>query len=295
MSPGVFGLSRDNGAHAWMLVDVDAYGVPKNLQSSISWPKKKEIIELAELNAWNSGSYVYGVASGLPKTKKSGYRMIRKPKDLDKRESQIASVSYEQFKIPVADHVSYFQENLQSLLEQLGPKMERLAKNICSKISDRIKEVNFGVEHGQSIGGQCMSQGDYHNYSTPSRDKALFDAYIDMRQQFVASVKRDGNSYHTLEPAQKSLLDALFPFYLKSVAEELAIQERINTPNVNFCNYDVGNGYQVSIEGIKVKLFAGQISNDPNDTLEERWGLSVGSPSGCNNYGETWVPNLDGL
>lgn len=291
MVPGVFGLARDGNHHAWFIKEVTAYGTPLMLQSSISKPRAFPLLEMNMLQAWNPGTYIYGVTEGKPTTKKSGYRALRRPKDLFKAEHEIAGTSYEQYDVPVLEHVSYYEEKLASADEQLGAKVERLLGGICERISERINSVESAVKHKNKINAEgrlCMSQKEHLDYSTPGRDRGDFERLIAVRRAYVKNIEKQ----HTMSERQKEIVNALFPFWNKSLAEETSLIGQIGVGDINFCDFDLGNGYTLSLEEYKQRLLTGQLSNSPNDSFEKRWGFVMSTPNQCPNYGETWTPDL---
>ncbi len=294
MVPGVFGLARDSNHHAWFIKEVTAYGTPLMLQSSISKPRSFPLLEMNLLQAWSPGTYVYGAVEGLPLSQKSGYRALRRPEDLFKAEHEIKQASYEQFDVPVLEHSAYYEEKLASLDEQLGPKIERLLGGICERISERIKSVELGVNKKNEInseGQQCMNQKDHLDFSTPGRDKGDFERLIAIRRAYIKNINR----HHSMTKKQKQIVSTLFPLWNQSLVAEIKFIEQIGVGDLDFCDFELGQGYEISLEEYKQRLLTGQLSNSPNDGLEKRWGFIMSTPNQCPNFGETWAPDLSSV
>jgi len=197
--------------------------------------------------------------------------------------------------------------------EELESFIDRKLYNVCQLLKSRKTEVDKSISRLNSKSklyldkNQCLKKEHYGSYSTPSRDKAIYDEIKSLYLQWDNSSQEQKaelsqRSYHTLVKALKyndyhfnpgrekinvfdineesfSLIQG--DHYVESVC-------KLNIAGKSYFISDFINRYTHNIiqrnqEGKKVK--SKNLSSNPNDSLLARWGLSTVRNT-CPNYDE---------
>jgi len=90
-------------------------------------------------------------------------------------------------------------------------------------------------------------------------------------------------------------LDKIYPFITQHATYEAAHSQREGLNADSYCSFTYAPGRTIDIAEFKRRMFLGNISNNPNDSVEYRWG-ELSSPSAkarsCPSA-DVWTPNLN--
>ncbi len=197
--------------------------------------------------------------------------------------------------------------------EELESFIDRKLFNICQLLSSRKTEVDKSISRINSKNtvyldkNQCLRKEHYGSYSTPSRDAAIYDEVISLYSHWDKSSEQEksqfsNRSYDTLVKALKYSDYNQNPGRVNINAFDVNVEsfafiqgdeytDPICELNISgkpyyisdFINRYTHNIIQRNQDGKKVK--ARNLSDNPNDSLLARWGLSTKRRS-CTNYDE---------
>lgn len=212
----------------------------------------------------------------MPEEKGTGFRNWIQPDQYGQSQESLPGFSLEQFTMGKSEaasvnygdsgethqsttrNITTWTEQVQSKLalraESSGEANARTAKNLCNLVTARIDVIKMAEARRQKLGGSCMNASDYDAHSTPSRDKRI-----------VATLK--------------SLSSSAGGFGLMA-------SQRIKKAKsyLDQCpDLEIAPGKRVSLYDFSVAALSGNVSSDPNDSLEARWGLAS-KTSSCPKY-----------
>lgn len=206
------------------------------------------------------------VTSGLvfmPTNKKVGLRKMLAPHEYFKDESTLPNFSLEQYKLGFDEQgkkqsLKRWAQDVQNRLklrdESKEEMVQRYADNLCAKITERVDEVMKGEKKRVRI-GRCMNEREYDLYSTPSRDKKIKDAVVELVR----------SNYPKGWITRKKM--KTYRKYLKA-CESL----------------EYSPGKSINIIKAMRAIYKGKASSDPNQTLDARWGVESTENTGCKIY-----------
>jgi len=266
VQPGdMFLLPRN---HAYIVKDIDPTGAMTTL--SHSSPR-----------AWRVMAEINDFPAEVPEDKKirDGYRRFKPHKYLRKDALSVPGASTDQWKVSSSlggDREAFklaTQTALASIKEPLGSKAERLFQSLCDYTSQRVDIVNqslsFIDQMSTNTGRQCMTFGEYAEYSTPGRDKKLAGQFKLLR---ALSQNPDWqNESFQLKP----VIEALFKS--ENVMSEQELGSYCAVP------FDIRGGRQITLREIWRGIDAGRLVADPHAPIDSRWGLSR----------EPWTPHCE--
>lgn len=137
-------------------------------------------------------------------------------------------------------------ERLALRSETKDEKIRRLATELCSLAQSRVEVVRDSELYKKAIGGGCMDADGYESFSTPSRDKRIYDTLSDL------SKAASGNLF--------------FGARLESTAVKKALAA---------CgDLEIAEGKKLSMSAYAKNISNDMISSDPNVSLSARWGIT---------------------
>ena len=257
IQPGdMFLLPRN---HAYIVKDVEPTGAMTTL--SHSSPRAWRI--MAEIND-------FPAEAPVDSKQRDGYRRFKPIEMLRRPAMEVPGASDEQWAISarLGDDRDAFamatQDALASIKEPLDQKASRLFASLCDYASQRVDIVNHGLNYlermGDNNGRQCMSIGEYAEYSTPGRDKKLA-AQFRILESLRADPAWGGSSF-----VEKPVIDAIF------APGNTMSEEQIGS----YCAvpFDIRGGRNMTLRELYRGLSAGRLASDPHAPLEQRWGLA---------------------
>ena len=205
--------------------------------------------------------------------KRDGYRRFKPIDQLRTAPAKVPGASEQQWEIAARlggsreAFAMATQDALASVKEPLAQKASRLFASLCDYAVQRVEIVNHGLNYlarlGDNHGRQCMSIGEYAEYSTPSRDKKL------MGQYRVLGALRSDPEWQGASFPEKRVIEAIFASGNTMSEEEVGA----------FCAvpFDIRGGRNITLREIYRGLAAERIVSDPHAPLDHRWGLAAGA------------------
>jgi len=257
VQPGdMFLLPRN---HAYIVKDIDPTGAMTTL--SHSSPR-----------AWRVMAEINDFPAEVPedKRKRDGYRRFKPHDYLRKNPLSVPGASTSQWDISAqlgGDREAFklaTQTALASIKEPLGARAERLFASLCDYTTQRVDIVNQSLSYldnmSNNTGRQCMTFGEYAEYSTPGRDKKLGGQF-----KLLRALTRNPdwqNEAFGLKPVIEAIFDPSDAMSEQQIGSYCAIP------------FDIRGGRQITLREIWRGLDAGRLVADPHAPLDSRWGLS---------------------
>ncbi len=263
VQPGdMFLLPRN---HAYIVKDIASTGAMTTL--SHSSPR-----------AWRIMAQIEDFPAEVPEDskKRDGYRRFKPIEHLRSPAAAVPGASEEQWEIAsrLGGSREAFalatQDALASVKEPLEQKASRLFSSLCDYAVQRVDIVNHGLNYlarmDDNNGRQCMSIGEYGEYSTPGRDKKLEGKFR------ILDALRSNPDWANAGFAEKPVIEAIF------ASENTMSEQEIGT----FCAvpFDIYGGRNMTLRELYRGLAAGRLVSDPHAPLDYRWGLAR----------DTWTP-----
>ena len=271
--------------HSWTIQSLLSIGVPhlifnstvgassgSTLQERTSWPNPEWVFE-GQFNPGGNG----------------GLRYWRQISDLNKPVWEVQGYSDDQYKIPLSNWNDVVQKKLALVSEAESEKIQRLMESVCAGIQARVQAVKEGLSYANQIGHRCMTYEEYDTYSTPNRDRRVFDDLIALRRTYKSIVQEQKS---LLIPQKvRNQLAKIFPAIGSSVLTETQtmVSQKMNADSV--CSTSYSSDRQLDMAEYKRRAFLGLLSNIPNDGLEQRWGELRSVPNLCKTW-DVWSPQL---
>lgn len=285
--PGVILKTTKKNHHSWTAKNILSIGVPDLIFNSTVGATSGSTLQ--ERQSWPNPEWVF--EGDKTPAGHAGFRDWRPASYIGRAEFEVPGYSEEQYGIPLSRWVATATSRLATSQESSGGKLQRLADNACVELTSRISAVRDGVRFLARNPNSCMSSEDYDTYSTPSRDRRFFDALVDLRRAYRDMV-RNGKK---IPGDLRAKMQKIFPAISSSARSEAERMSRQGVNDDSMCVISYGTGSQIDLAEAKRRMFAGQMSNNPNDSIEYRWGERRGpSPlaASCPSWG-VWRPNLD--
>jgi hypothetical protein len=195
----------------------------------------------------------------MPVETSTGLRNWMEPDFYSQGQEKLPGYSLEQYKL--ARNLSGWTQQVQARLamrtESKPEAITRQAQNLCVLINSRKDVVLKSEARRQQLAGACMAFDDYDAYSTPSRDKRIRTILSDMIKM--------GTGFG-LSAAQRG--KNLQPFLTADICPDI----------------EYAPGQKISLYDYTQKVLRGDVSSNPNDSLEARWGLAEHARNSCPQY-----------
>lgn len=284
ITPGSIILTVEKNHHSWIIKNIFPTGIPHLVFNSTVGAYSSLILQ--ERKSWPNGDWVFE-GDVTPKGN-GGVRYWRKESELKLPVWKVTGYSEEQYAIKPGKWKYDLQKVLQKSEESSQQTAIRLIENICADIQQRVDAVKESEAFLKSTGYQCMSEADFDNYSTPSRDRRLADEIIFLRN-FVKGLVRDRSEISLDEKTWKQL-KVVFPQLDADVATESQNQKRSLASSASLCrtkHYSRGENVEKSVDlaEIKRRLFTNRLSSNPNHPPEIRFGEDVPVKNNCPSWG----------
>ncbi len=248
--------------HAYIVKKIEPTGAMTTL--SHSSPRAWRI--MAEIND-------FPAEAPEDRKKRDGYRRFKPIDQLRTPAAKVPGASEEQWEVAASLGGSReafalaTQDALASIKEPMAQKASRLFASLCDYAVQRVDIVNHGLNYlarmGDNNGRQCMSIGEYAEYSTPGRDKKL-------EAQFrILNAMRSNPAWDEASFPEKPVIEAIF------ASESTMPEEQVGS----FCAvpFDIQGGRNMSLRELYRGMDAGRLVSDPHAPLEYRWGLAADS------------------
>ena len=252
--------------HAYIVKSIDETGAMTTL--SHSSPR-----------AWRMMAEINDFPAEIPEDKKrrDGYRRFKPVEHLRTPAEKVPGASIQQWEVAAnlggsrEAFALATQDALATIKEPLGAKAARLFASLCDYTMQRVEIVNHGLNYLERMkdnnGRQCMSIGEYAEYSTPGRDAKLTGQFR------VLDALRLRPEWDSASFPEKRVIEAIFS------DENLMSEQEIGA----FCAvpFDIRGGRNMTLRELRRALDAGRVVSDPHAPLPARWGLAR----------EAWTPS----
>ena len=144
---------------------------------------------------------------------------------------------------------------------------------------------------------QCLNSDKYDQYSTPSRDRRLFDGLMLARAYFTETLRLKGSK--SISIAKLAQFKKIFTHPELSAEAEIASENKNSGISAqSICSLNVGtvDGKNITLDlaEIKRRFFKSYVSPNPNEDLLGRWGGKNHNrgelAKSCPTYGEEYPP-----
>lgn len=281
-------LTTATNHHSWTVKEMLSIGVPHLIFNSTIGAGSGSMLQ--ERRSWPNPEWVF--EGNYTPSGNAGFRYWRPTAYLNRPVWEVPGYSEEQYNIGLRGWVNYVQGRLATRTEGDDQLVGRMLHTICQGFSSRVPSVNDGLRALSRIDG-CMSSENYDTYSTPSRDQRVFDDMMSLRRAYRQIIDRNGGSRLSTENARR--LQKIFPYIKYSAAQETANMGRSHIDRNSVCSIEYLPGRSMDIAEFKRRMFAGLISNNPNDSGAYRWGESRGPSErarSCPSW-DNWKPRLN--
>lgn len=282
--PGSIILTTEKNHHSWVIKNIFPTGIPHLVFNSTVGAYSGPLLQ--ERKSWPNGDWVFE-GNTTPKGN-AGVRYWRKESELKLPVWQVSGYSEEQYAIKPGKWKYDLQKVLQSTEESNQQTATRLIENICADIQQRIDAVKESEAFLKSVSYRCMSEEEFDNYSTPSRDRRLADEIIYLRN-FLKTLVQDRNEL-SLDEKTWQKLKVVFPDLTATIATESQNQRLTVAGAASLCrvkHYSRREGAEKSIDlaEMKRRLFTNRLSSNPNHPPEVRFGEDVNVKNSCPSWG----------
>jgi hypothetical protein len=229
--------------HVYMVHDVNIIGIPKLISSTV--PRKIRSLDVDFM--------VPSPDEIEMKFDVGGFRAWRTPRLLFSSTAKLKSLNlysskqYEIFEKSLEEEHSFEElialELSGGVNESLEQKLDRYINLVTDQFNERVQIVQSGFNYYQQI-GRRMNESEYYAHSTPSRDGRL-----------------------------EELVDSLFEIVEKIVEKEEG-SENILKEKLSGKTLTLKEGMEVNLHKLIFDFYQDdlELSNDPHDTIEQRWG-----------------------
>ena len=248
MGSGSLILTDVKSRHTYTVKYMSETGIPFLLSRSL--PPTTQMFENYE---YPPAEYVF--SGGLSPERNSGFRRFRQPAYIGRAAWDVPGYSTEQYKIPVSSWNDTMQRKLATRSESIEERMTRLVEGACRAARERAVVVAMGDKFLAQMSRQCMTETQYDDYSTPSRDKRLKMTFTQFAREAEMSHGKLPNS-------------------LQAKIDSVLAGESSASSSSPYCQVNVGSGLSLTLGQIYERLLQGKFSNSPHDTLKMRWGFS---------------------
>lgn len=285
---GALILTTQKNHHSWTIKNILPIGVPhlvfnsvvgsnsgSGLQERVSWPNPEWVFEGNFTPAGNAG-----------------FRYWRNANELLIPVWQVKGYSEEQYKIPLKQWNRTVQKRLAISNETDEQLIARLTKTACEGVATRVTAVNDALDY-ISRNKSCMAYATYDTYSTPNRDRRVFDDILVLRAAYKDILAANGGN--ELSAQTRTQLNKIFPKIGSNLREETRSMPRSGLDGASICVVEYSRGKSLDLAEFKRRLFAGLISNNPHDSVEYRWGELAGPSQrarSCQSW-DHWSPDLN--
>ncbi len=252
--------------HAEIIKQVTAEGVIWKLESTV--PRAVRDLNLTS-NMWF-----------LPENHQTGLRKWLTPEQYSRPFSTLPGYSLEQFRElgttqtqqtngdsgPSTSSgqrtLDQFKADLASRLSHNGRQesadgfYRRNAKSLCGSLRVRAEAVSRALAFKQRIGGRCLNASEYDQHSTPSRDRRA-------RELLAETAKRAST----------------FGFFTDGALREILPYLDAECPGI-----EIAPGRSLRLSDWAIAAKNNQLSSDPNQSLEARWGQAPAAEGTCPTY-----------
>lgn len=247
------------GVHSYQIVEVTETGIAEVMASTT--PKIARFL-------LRTPSFPFYVPED--KAMNDGYRRFKQPQNIRKSAKSQPGYSEEQFRLAADlnyDYVAFtdvIARKLGKRAERPDEKTTRLLLALCMYANDRSVYVYDALWHLQEIrktGRQCMTNREYDDYSTPSRDRRL--------KMFFTSIRRHLDRIGRFDPRSRPARWAKAVF----AVDEPPVGELKHLNDFCMVQMTLGEELYMPLRELRKNLEGGHLVSDPHAPLQYRWGI----------------------
>lgn len=162
----------------------------------------------------------------------------------------------------------YVSGQLATSTESSAERLTRVFNNVCQEAQARIMYVNEGLEFARKTNNACMDYTAFDAYSTPARDGALKDMFLNLESTFKGAQSQGG-----VDPVILSFADYIF-------TGKGAVQAELQAA----CPIAYRPGVTIDLAVFWNRIKNDRLSSHPNDTVEVRWGETTKPATKCKRW-----------
>ncbi len=280
-------LTTKKNHHSWTLKEMLPIGVPHLVYNSVIGSGSGS--GLKERQSWPNPDWVF--EGDFSPAGNAGFRGWRPESSINRSVWNVPGYSEEQYRIPLKGWVRTVQNRLALRRETDEQMLKRISAAACQGLADRVASVKEGLDY-LAKNPRCMAYEVYDNYSTPSRDRRIFDDLMSLRRSYREIMQINGGNQ--LPADLKAQMNKIFPAISSSATKETAQMSPSGIDANSLCVTQHLSGQRMDLAEFKRRMFAGLISNNPHDGAEYRWG-DLRGPSqrarSCKSW-DAWSPDL---
>lgn len=176
-------------------------------------------------------------------------------------------------RITAIDEVEGFKKSLRTAIaNEAQLSLVTVGMNPPDEAAAELAEILSEIKSEKTVlpNNQCLVYKRYDQFSTPSRDKRLFDAVMLARAYFVHAMKTQGPK--AFSETRLKQFKKIFSNPELSAKEESALAEKTILANeLSVCRVRIGRE-NLDMAEIKRRLFRSLLSPNPNEDVLGRWG-----------------------
>lgn len=286
--PGGLMMTTKKNHHSWTIKEILPIGVPHLIFNSVVGANSG--YGLYERQSWPNPDWVF--ESDASPSGNAGFRDWRPAAYLNRPVWETPGYSEEQYHIPLNNWIRFAQGRLAISQETDAQLIGRLLRTTCEGLQGRVQSIKEGLTYLQSH-PRCMDYADYDTYSTPNRDRRIFDDFISLRRSYKEILRANGG--HQLSPELLAQLNKIFPAISLSTVRETSQMQQQGLSAESLCVTPYLPGKSMDLAEFKRRLFRGLISNNPHDGADYRWGELKGPSKlaqSCPSW-DPWSPDLN--
>lgn len=285
--PGSLMMTTKKNHHSWTIKEILPIGVPHLVFNSVVGANSG--FGLNERQSWPNPEWVF--ETDATPAGNAGFRDWRPAAYLNRPVWEVPGYSEEQYRVPLNKWVRYAQNRLALSQETDEQMITRLLKTTCEGLKGRVPSIQEGISYLKN-NSRCMDYATYDTYSTPNRDRRIFDDFMSLRRAYREVLNINGGNQ--LSANIVAQLNKIFPTISQSVAVETSRMEAQANTSFSVCTTEYLPGKTMDLAEFKRRLFSGLISNNPHDDGAYRWG-DLRGPSAkaksCQSW-DPWSPDL---
>jgi hypothetical protein len=279
-------LTTAKNHHSWTVQSILMIGVPHLIYNSTVGASSGS--GLKQRTSWPNPAWVF--EGNFTPAGHAGFRYWRQPQYLKIPVWQVPGYSDEQYQIPLRSWTDVVQKKLAVTTETDSQKIQRLMESACAGAQGRVAVVKEGLDYLAKIGGRCLSYAEYDTYSSPNRDRRVFDDLIALRRAYRTLTER--GTVSSLSAQTQGQLRKIFPAVRQPVAIEQKQMVSRTMDADSVCVFSYETSKQMDLAEYRLRAFAGWLSNNPNDGFGERWGETVPRDAKRCPTWDVWSPDL---
>lgn len=267
LRPGILLLTTNKNHHSWTVKKFLSIGVPHLIFSSVAGAGAGSLLK--ERTSWPNPEWVFEGNSQVEGH--AGFRDWRPIEYINQPVWKTPGYSTEQYHIPLHKWVETIQAKLASRNETPNEKAERILTNICAGIEERVDSIDEASAFLSKKGHQCMPYEEYDLYSTPNRDRRIYDELVVLRKHYQQIIKNQW----PLSNENQLRLAKIYPFIeVSSLIESQKMAVSQETTG-SYCKILLKNK-SIDLAEYKRRAYLGLLSNNPHDGYAYRWGDTKG-------------------